>query len=237
MFVEENVVREKRGAFTLIELSIVLVIISLIVGGVIGGKSLIQATKIQGVIAEMDALRTAWHTFSLQYDAMPGDMRDAEDYWSASWIENGDGNQKNQWTSEGAPASEPVNAFEHLIASEILTGPQGNLLINVSDDVRYGSSKFEGTNYRFQYMSSVTIRGNVIVLAKNQTGVSTLFSIFSAREMKRMDDKVDDGMPRMGKFVVSSGQEVDAPGCYDNATTYNIDETVVACYPIASVGH
>ncbi len=68
------------NGFTLIELSIVLVIISLIVGGVIGGKSLIRSSEIQEIVTKLNNYRTAVNTFTLQYDALPGDFSEAQSY-------------------------------------------------------------------------------------------------------------------------------------------------------------
>ena len=60
--------------FTLIELSIVLVIIGLIVGGVLTGQDLIKAATIRAQIAQMEKYNTAVHTFQLKYGYLPGDM-------------------------------------------------------------------------------------------------------------------------------------------------------------------
>jgi len=63
----------KRG-FTLIELSIVLVIIGLIVGGVLVGKDLIKAAEIRSLVAEYGEIRTSINTFRAKYNSMPGDL-------------------------------------------------------------------------------------------------------------------------------------------------------------------
>lgn len=81
---------QKQG-FTLIELSIVLVILGLIVGGIVGGKSLIRQTELQNIVREVNALNTAVNTFKLEYDHLPGDFPEAEDYWGSSNATNGNG--------------------------------------------------------------------------------------------------------------------------------------------------
>ncbi len=80
-----------RNAFTLIELSIVLLIISLIIGGVIGGKSLIESAKIQKFIADINSIKAAVNTFENKYNALPGDLRNATSYWDGTSNGNGDG--------------------------------------------------------------------------------------------------------------------------------------------------
>lgn len=64
----------KQGAFTLIELSIVLVIIGLIVGGVLVGQDLIRAAEARSQISQIEKYNTAVNTFKLKYGALPGDI-------------------------------------------------------------------------------------------------------------------------------------------------------------------
>ena len=68
--------RAQRG-FTLIELSIVLVIIGLIVGGVLVGQDLIRAAEVRATISQIEKYNTAVNTFLGKYGALPGDMNAA----------------------------------------------------------------------------------------------------------------------------------------------------------------
>ena len=63
-----------EAGFTLIELSIVLVIIGLIVGGVLVGQDLIRAAEIRATITQVEKFNTAVNTFRDKYGAIPGDM-------------------------------------------------------------------------------------------------------------------------------------------------------------------
>ena len=67
----------QRG-FTLIELSIVLVIIGLIVGGVLVGQDLIKAAKVRAQISQIESTKAALQTFRLKYNGMPGDLKAAQ---------------------------------------------------------------------------------------------------------------------------------------------------------------
>lgn len=65
---------KKLSAFTLVELSIVLVILGLLVGGVMAGQSLIRSAQIHGTIAQVDQFKTAAYTFREKYFYLPGDI-------------------------------------------------------------------------------------------------------------------------------------------------------------------
>lgn len=63
-----------RKGFTLIELSIVLVIIGLIVGGVLVGRDLIRSSAARAQISQIASYNTAVNTFTGKYNGLPGDL-------------------------------------------------------------------------------------------------------------------------------------------------------------------
>jgi prepilin-type N-terminal cleavage/methylation domain-containing protein len=67
-----------EGGFTLIELSIVLVIIGLIVGGVLVGQDLIRAAEVRATVSQFEKYNTAVNTFRVKYNAIPGDITSAD---------------------------------------------------------------------------------------------------------------------------------------------------------------
>ena len=65
-----------KAGFTLVELSIVLVIIGLIVGGVLVGRDLIIAAAIRAQISQIQKFQSAVNTFRGKYGYLPGDIPD-----------------------------------------------------------------------------------------------------------------------------------------------------------------
>lgn len=63
-----------QAAFTLIELSIVLVIIGLIVGGVLVGRDLIKAAEARAEVSQIHAFSSATSAFRSKYGYLPGDI-------------------------------------------------------------------------------------------------------------------------------------------------------------------
>lgn len=65
-----------KSGFTLIELSIVLVIIGLVAGGILTGRDMIKAAEIRAQISQIEKYHTAVHAFQIKYGYLPGDIPD-----------------------------------------------------------------------------------------------------------------------------------------------------------------
>ena len=74
----------KEKGFSLVELSIVLVVLGLLVGGVLTGRNLIRAAEIRSISADLNSYRIATYAFVDQYQALPGDLTNAVRYWGAA---------------------------------------------------------------------------------------------------------------------------------------------------------
>ena len=61
-------------AFSLIELSIVLIIIGLLVAGITGGQSLVESARIRNYLTEMKQYQVAVNAFIINKGRLPGDL-------------------------------------------------------------------------------------------------------------------------------------------------------------------
>ncbi len=74
------IITNKNG-FTLIELSIVLVIIGLIVGGIVVGKEMIHNSQIKALIKQSSRFANSLNAFKLKYNALPGEFPAYQNYF------------------------------------------------------------------------------------------------------------------------------------------------------------
>lgn len=74
----------KEAGYTLVEMSIVLVIIGVLVGATIAGSELIHTTELKTIVTEGNSYKVAIRNFQDKYSALPGDMSNATTYWGAA---------------------------------------------------------------------------------------------------------------------------------------------------------
>jgi len=94
--------RSAQSGFSLVELSIVLVILGLLTGGILGGQALIRAAELRAVSTEMQRYSSAVYTFRDKYFALPGDMTNATVFWGAQDAGDGIGTDCVNVTSTSA---------------------------------------------------------------------------------------------------------------------------------------
>jgi hypothetical protein len=68
--------------FTLIELTIVFVVIGLLVGGILGGQELVYQSQLRKAATKITTYKTAIKTFQGKYGELPGDFSRAKTYFS-----------------------------------------------------------------------------------------------------------------------------------------------------------
>ena len=110
----------QRG-FTLIEISIVLVIIGLLLGGVLKGQEMINEAKIRNIKQDMAGIAAAIHTYQDRYKALPGDDKSATVRWSAASNGDGDGRLEGGFDSTTATDESRI-MWRHLRYAGLLQG-------------------------------------------------------------------------------------------------------------------
>jgi prepilin-type N-terminal cleavage/methylation domain-containing protein len=121
-----------KGAFTLVELAIVIVIIGLLVGGVLTGQELVKQAKLRKFIKINESFIAANTTFYGKYNAIPGDMHNATRFFDQTECEDltyntipcnstgtnaANGLVDGSWASNG---SDSMRYWIHLRLSKIL---------------------------------------------------------------------------------------------------------------------
>lgn len=205
----------KQG-FTLVELAIVIVIIGLIVSGVVGANSLIESSKKQNAIKQMNNLSVAIKAFQLEFDAFPGDMRDATEYWGTTEIENGDGDGRIGGTyAHWVARTEFVQFWEHLESAEIFK-LDGHLSENT--DAFRAFDKIENTNVIIGYKKPLSVsywhdspgfkmkKAHGLYIVDKDRGGSILEGKLSSNQfLYPIDKKIDDGLSGSGNIIARDG--------------------------------
>lgn len=193
--------RIRQTGFTLIELAIVLVVLGIITSGIFAGSALIENAKQKRVIGEFQQYSGVIDDFFERYNALPGDMARADEYWgaacggdalaSASGC-NGDGDTLIEWAS-----FEGVKAWQHLELSGFLSS------LNMSGDmtgaeavigVNVPQSEIENMGYSLHHVGNTNYLGygGFVSGARNDAPDLDASAAFA------IDGKVDDGLPGSG---------------------------------------
>jgi len=209
--------------FTLVELSIVLVIIGLLIGGILVGQSLIESAKMQSFVRQMAQYDALAATFKTKYDQLPGDSAS----FGCTAALDGSTNVCGNGTIEDL-----VVATSHYFAAE------SSLYWKQLSDSGFKPS---GVSFvkAIPATNTVTINQNVpkaqigtagvVVFGTTTTGNSylvggytnnSLFNLapgISAIDAMAYDSKTDDGVANAGS-VQSSG----LTGCNTVPATYTV---------------
>ena len=194
-----------RG-FSLVELSIVLVIIGIIVGVVTAGVTIQKTSELRSIITQVEQFKVGIEAFDDKFEDLPGDMADAFDYWGADCDAtntncNGDG---NGIVAIGSGSdSESFRAWQHLSLAGMIDGEYtgtGTGTAHIPFENVPGTSRTGGAYHiRTHTNDTQTVAGtNVSVggfLASNWPAEKFL----TPSEAFYIDNKMDDGDPDSGK--------------------------------------
>jgi prepilin-type N-terminal cleavage/methylation domain-containing protein len=224
--------RRKDFAFTLIELSIVLVIVALVAGGIVVGRDMIRQAAVGRLLIDADKYKTAIHLFKIKYHAIPGDMSTATNFWPSTTNGDGDG-LIGEDESEGAGNFERFRSWQHLSLSgaidTIYTGVWGGAGNVYRLGVNAPKSSIQNVGYRLFHWSIDELvynrTDNGMMIASLRTNNNHLEGgVLTPREAFALETKSDDGQPDSGKLYVFRGADVQSDNvCVDG---YVDDESV-----------
>jgi prepilin-type N-terminal cleavage/methylation domain-containing protein len=214
----------QQVGFTLIELSIVLVIIGLIVGGVLVGQDLIKAAEIRATIGQYEKYNAAMNTFRTKYNGMPGDLLAASSTAfgldptagaHAGTTGLGDGNSlitDTAATNINAPVGETVLIWQQLSAASLLDGSYGTGLTTTGQlaasptpalylpaaKMGRGNYWIAGSSAGQNYYVLAAVTGVTTGAAATATYATTVGGGLTPVESYNIDSKLDDGAPYTG---------------------------------------
>jgi prepilin-type N-terminal cleavage/methylation domain-containing protein len=182
------------AGFSLIELSIVLVVLGLLAGGVLAGQTLLHQSQLRGVLLEASRYRQATLDFKQRYGGLPGDLPDAKAiFYNACdhthlCTGDGDGNQ----LYNGVEAE----SFWHQLRL-------AELIAEKDSDGRVGHSGYPGAIWQVQSPDPNT---DGFLYINISYGNSLLFNGASGpalipQDAQWLDQKADDGMPVRGSII------------------------------------
>lgn len=118
--------KTSNQGFTLVELSIVIIIIGFIIAGIAAGTSLIEQARLNSVVTDLRSNQVAYFTFISKYNAVPGDMDSASTYWpttcaTTSSYCNGDGNGRIYTSDSATTRNEERLLWKHLSLAGLIS--------------------------------------------------------------------------------------------------------------------
>ncbi len=117
--------RSAEAGFTLLELAVVMVIISLLLAAVIDGDRVVDEGRIKRLALDVAHLRTAVRTYEDLYLALPGDDPAASKRWPDSGDGNGDGRLDGPWYAASSKRTETALFWTHLQHAGLFNGGDG----------------------------------------------------------------------------------------------------------------
>lgn len=216
----------RSAGFTLIELSIVLVIIGLVVGGLLMGNEMIEAARLRAQIKQAEEYGTAIAAFKNKYGNLPGDLSLAQCQQfgfvntgtacaghNANDVDNNgqiEGTVANLDTGRGSPAIYlwgGVRAvFSHLTQASLIPGKYiENTNIAYGDGESYPAMAMN-KGYGLWVTSMEDRAWLYLGMTKSQVGASSPeiinFStkgVMTPQQAYSLDAKLDNGIPASGK--------------------------------------
>lgn len=236
-------IKYSHHGFSLVEISVVVIIIGVILGSILGGASVIHGAKLKVLIKEVKAYERAISSFETKFKYLPGDYPKASVQLGGG-VANGDGNWHIARREAGTI---PQSLF---LAGELTRGYSvgGNLII----DATVIASTIEQGGYWFISHKTAAAAGSIAepavsvtaIYGKNTESIDVATwrnndnidnGIINANDAHSIDMKIDDGIADTGYIYASVGNDFDSSdGCVngdptDTAASYMLGRDTVSC--------
>ncbi len=202
--------------FTLVEISIVMIIIGLLIGGTFGGMKLVENAQVNKTVQEIKSTSSAALSFKDIYNRFPGDLTNPSVRLSnctvAPCATGGNGDRRIGSVGINgsiAATDENFTFWHHLQAADLLS-----LAYRNTTDTTYGEGHPEasiGGGYRVFYYNNMNVGPcptvyprHGFLMSGEPTGPvnSATGNTISCQPISQLDQKIDDGLPTSG-FVQS----------------------------------
>lgn len=185
----------------MVEAAIIIVVIGLVFAGVFMGKELVEESKRQAVINDINKFRSSFNNFKLKYNAFPGDIKNATSYWASAGTGNGDGDEVISYASDNFEAG---RVFEHLKLSKVFlldlsyisyTSPGNNI-----PKASFSGAAFQVSSYQNVFQKNYS-KNAIIFGGVSGTVYAPNVGAISPQDAFSIDSKLDDGAAGKGNLV------------------------------------
>jgi prepilin-type N-terminal cleavage/methylation domain-containing protein len=245
----------KKSAFSLIELSIVLIIIGLLIAGITGGASLVSSSTLRAVMGEARGYAVGVNSFYGQFNALPGDYNGTLGTSNVLSATSNTGNASGyiEYNPSGGASPEGTLALQHLIGTKIIdptslfpnSSTVGSMTYSTTASAalvpgtHLPISKSKGSGWAFDTVTVNSIPTNVVALTSTTASGAAGNGLVSGgtivgtgalvpSDALSIDTKLDDGKPGFGRVTAYNGNGA-AGNCITSTTVYTVAQTTKNC--------
>ncbi|MFN7039392.1 MAG: prepilin-type N-terminal cleavage/methylation domain-containing protein [Alphaproteobacteria bacterium] len=202
----------KTQAFTLIELSIVIIIIGIIIGGILAGNELLKQAKIRGLLNDIQNIQTSINAFKLKFDALPGDFRNAGKIWTSTTCTDASTNAGCNGNSDyvitgggGVDGQEIYRFWQHLSLGGFINGTYtGTSAMTDQYKLSYSSNLYVNIRNVPAFVGGLSNNYLEIGAWNSTLGLASDGAI-NQIDAYQMDIKTDDSLANSGRFLGIDG--------------------------------